>query len=352
MTAPHRTQFGTLADGRSVDVYTLTNANGLRLRCLDFGGRIVSLETPDRDGTLGDVVLGYDSVAAYVGDRSYFGALVGRYANRIGHARFSLDGVTYPLTVNDGANQLHGGRGFHAELWSAEPVERPDGAGLRLSHVSPDGDDGYPGTLTARVTYTLTDANELVIEYLASTDRATPVNLTQHAYFNLAGDGSGAITDHELTLAAHAYTPVDAGLIPTGELRPVAGTPFDFTTPQPIGARIDADDPQLRVAGGYDHNFVIDAAGGGLTLAARVHEPTSGRVLEVLTTEPGVQFYSGNFLENGGEGKAGRHYDHRGGFCLETQHFPDSPNQPAFPSTILRPGETFTSRTVLRFGAR
>jgi aldose 1-epimerase len=349
-----RASFGALPDGRPVESFVLVNARGMRVHVIALGGIIVSLEAPDRDGRVDDVALGYDTLAPYLDDRAYFGALIGRYGNRIGGARFTLDGVDHGLTVNDGPNHLHGGRGFHTRLWDAEPFTGAEGCGLRLAYTSPDGEDGYPGTLEARVTYTLTDANELRIDYRATTDRATPCNLTQHSYFNLAGQGVGDILSHALTLAASAFTPVDAGLIPTGEIRAVAGTPFDFTTPHAIGARIDAPDPQIAAGGGYDHNFVLDRAadGDGLALAARVHEPRSGRVLEIFTTEPGIQFYSGNMLPDGLPGKAGRTYHHHGGFALETQHFPDSPNQPQFPSTILRPGETYASTTVYRFGTR
>lgn len=346
--------FGTLPDGRSVPSYTLTNAHGVRARILALGGIIVSLDVPDAAGRLADVVLGYDTLDAYLADTAFFGALIGRYGNRIARARFTLDGVEHHVTPNEGANHLHGGHGFHTVLWDAEPVTHADGAALRLTHTSPDGDDGYPGTLAVEVTYTLTDANVLRIDYRATTDRATLCNLTQHSYVNLAGQGAGTILDHDLLLAAPAFTPVDAQLIPTGEIRRVAGTPFDFTTPHAIGARIDADDPQLAIGRGYDHNFVLDrgaARGGALTLAARAHEPRSGRVLEIHTTEPGLQFYSGNVIPDGLPGKAGARYVRRGGFALETQHFPDSPNHPAFPPTVLRPGETYASATEWRFSA-
>jgi len=320
---------------------------------INFGGIITNLRVPDANGGLADVVLGFDSLAGYVGEHPYFGALIGRYGNRIANGRFTLDGVTYELPINNGPNSLHGGeRGFDKVVWTAESFENEQGRGVILTHTSPDGDQGYPGTLQVRVTYTLTDDNELIFDYHATTDKATPVNLTQHTYFNLAGHGSGTILDHEMMLNASRFTPVDSTLIPTGELRPVEGTPFDFREPTPIGARIQQDDEQLRFGGGYDHNFVIDRAeGDSLVLAATVREPTSGRVMEVLTTEPGVQFYTGNFLDGSLTGKEGVVYAHRTGFCLETQHFPDSPNKPDFPSTILEPGEEYTSRTVYRFSA-
>jgi len=346
--------FGTTPEGETVDVYTLTNAQGMAVRVMTYGGVILSLKVPDRDGHLDDVVLGYDDLDGYLRESPYFGALIGRYGNRIGGARFALDGATYALAANNGANHLHGGlRGFDKVVWDAESFATDDAVGVRLSRTSPDGEEGYPGNLSVEVTYTLTDANELSFAYRATTDAATPVNLTQHSYFNLAGDGSGDVLGHRLTLFADRYTPVDAGLIPTGELAPVEGTPFDFRTPHAIGARIGADHPQIAFGGGYDHNFVLsrgDVAPGELTLAARVEEPATGRTLEVRTTEPGIQFYSGNFLDGSLVGKGGVAYGHRFGFCLETQHFPDSPNQPAFPSTILRPGEEYRSLTVLRFG--
>jgi len=318
---------------------------------MTYGGIIVSLKVPDRDGNLGDVVLGYDNLDGYLEASPYFGAIIGRYGNRIANARFTLDGVEYSLAANDGPNALHGGeKGFDKVVWRAEPFQNEEGVGVVFAHTSADGEEGYPGTLEARVTYTLTDANELVFDYHAVTDKATPVNLTQHTYFNLAGAGSGDILGHDLMLNASRFTPVDSTLIPTGEIVAVAGTPFDFTTPAAIGARIDAEDEQIGFGGGYDHNYVLDRGEGEeMALAARVHEPTTGRVMEVTTTEPAVQFYSGNFLDGTLTGKGGRVYEHRSGFCLETQHSPDSPNQPDFPSTILRPGEAYTSRTVYTF---
>ncbi len=343
--------FGKTADGATIHVYTLTNKNGVEARITNYGGRLVSLKTPDRTGSRADVVLGFDSVEGYLANPGpFFGALIGRYGNRIAHARFTLNGVEYKVDKNNGENSLHGGaHGFDKAVWTAR--ELPDG-GLELKYLSKDGEEGFPGNLTATVAYHLTDANELRIDYLATTDKTTVVNLTNHAYFNLKGAGSGDILGHLITLNADRFTPVDAGLIPTGELRAVAGTPFDFRTPVAIGARIDQDDEQLKLGKGYDHNWVLNRSGNELQLAARVEEPSTGRVMEVLTTEPGVQFYTGNFLDGSAKGKGGKGYGHRSGFCLETQHFPDSPNQPAFPSTILNPGEQFQSTTVYRFRAK
>lgn len=349
VAAMKRMPFGTAPDGKAVELITLTNAHGVELRAMTYGAIIVSLKVPDRAGELGDVVLGYDSLAGYVKSSPYFGAVVGRYGNRIARGKFTLDGTDYTLAVNNGPNALHGGlKGFDKVVWSADTMRTPEGVGIRFSYVSKDGEEGYPGTLTTTVTYTLTDANEVHIAYEATTDKATPLNLTQHSYFNLAGQGD--VLSHVLTVNANRYTPVDSTLIPTGELAPVAGTPFDFTTPHAIGERISIDHQQLKFGGGYDHNFVLTRADTGLALAAVLKEPTSGRVLEVRTTEPGVQFYSGNFLDGTLTGKGGVVYAHRNGLCLETQHFPDSPNQEVFPNTILRPGQTYRSRTVWRFG--
>ena len=346
-----KSSFGALSDGTPVDLFTLHNKTGIEARIITYGGIIVSLETPDRDGKLGDIVLGFDNLDGYVHDSPYFGATVGRYANRIAKGRFTLDGRTYQLPINNPPNTLHGGdRGFDKAVWDAIPFEHGDGVGLVLSHVSPDGDQGYPGTVHAEVTYTLTDNDELSIAYRATTDKATPINLSQHTYFNLTGGAERDVLDHVLTLNADRYTPVDSTLIPTGELPSVAGTPFDFRLPTAIGARIAANDEQLRRARGYDHNFVLNQAASGLTHAAHVFEPTTGRTLDVYTSEPGVQFYTGNFLDGSVRGKQGRAYGFRYGFCLETQHFPDSPNEPGFPSTILRPGAEFLSRTVFAFG--
>ncbi len=356
--------WGVTPDGDTATLYTLRNANGVTVKLTNWGGIVTEVRVPDRDGAMADVVLGYDALAGYVDGSSYFGAIVGRYANRIAGGRFELDGEAYTLARNNGANALHGGlRGFDRVLWEAftvqsgpipgSPLDRPGAgqSGVVLSYVSPDGEEGYPGRLETRVTVTLTNGNELRFEYEATTDAPTVVNLTHHGYWNLAGHAAGTILDHELQLRASRTTPVDAGLIPTGELRPVDGTPFDFRSPASIGLRIEDDDEQLRFGGGYDHNFALDdwTDDGALRLAARLRDPSSGRVMEVLTTEPGLQFYSGNFLDGSDVGKGGAVYGHRQGLCLETQHFPDSPNQSAFPSTVLRPGETYRSTTVYRF---
>ena len=351
-----RAPFGTTAQGEAVSVYTLKNDHGIELRVLDYGGIILSLTVPDRNGRPDDVVLGFDSLADYVRTSPYFGAIIGRYGNRIAHGRFTLDGRTYTLARNNGPNHLHGGvKGFDKVVWGVTPFKGRGSVGLTFRYTSPDGEEGYPGTLQATVTYTLTDDNELTFDYHATTDRATPVNLTQHSYFNLAGTG-GDILGHVVLVNADRFAPVDSTLIPTGELRSVVGTPFDFRTPTAIGARINADDEQLRHGRGYDHNFVLNQSGSdrraGLALAARVYEPTSGRVLEIYTTEPGLQFYSGNFLDGTLRGKNGVVYRHRSGFAMETQHFPDSPNHPQFPSTILTPGAEYRSRTLLRFSVQ
>lgn len=347
-----RAAFGALPDGTAVELFTFTNASGMTVSATNYGGIITSIKVPDRTGAMGDVTLGYDSLDGYLKDTSYFGALVGRYANRIGNAQFTLEGKTYKLAKNNGPNTLHGGvKGFDKVVWKAEPFERAGEAGVVLSHVSPDGDEGFPGTLTLKVTYTLTDKNELAIDYNATTDKATVVNLTQHAYFNLGGEGSGDVLRHELTINADRYTPVNDTLIPLGELAKVAGTPFDFRTRTMIGARIDSTHPQMVIGGGYDHNFVINRTAEGLVLAARVKDAKTGRIMEVHTTEPGMQFYTANHLD-GKPGKAGHAYGKRNAFCLETQHFPDSPNQPSFPTTTLRPGETLQSRTVYAFSVQ
>lgn len=347
-----RGPFGMLRNQTPVEVYTLTNANGVELRAMTYGAIITSLKVPDRSGRFDDVVLGFDEIDGYLKDPPYFGALIGRYGNRIAKGRFTLDGTTWTLATNNGPNHLHGGvKGFDKVLWNAVQAESAEGVSVTFTRTSPDGEEGYPGNLQVSVRYLLTDQNELTIDYRATTDRATPVNLTQHSYFNLAA-GAGDILGHELTLNASRFTPVDATLIPTGEVVPVDGTPFDFRKATAIGARINADDVQLKNGKGYDHNWVLDRSGAGLTRAADVFEPTTGRTLEVATTEPGLQFYSGNFLDGTITGKGGRVYTHRSGFCLETQHFPDSPNQPDFPSTILRPGQIYSSKTVLTFGVR
>ena len=344
--------FGTMPDGRQVDVFSLTNGNGIRARIITLGGAMVSLETPDRDGRVADIVLGYGDLDGYLSKGNpYFGALIGRFGNRIAGGRFTLDGKEYVLPTNDGPNQLHGGiNGFNLAVWQAEPIEEPEAVGVRLTHVSPDGDEGYPGNLTATVEYRLTRAGSLTLDYAATTDKPTPVNLTHHSYFNLGGHDSGAVLDQVVQIGASRFTPVDETLIPTGELAPVEGTPFDFTEPKPIGRDIGADDVQLKRGRGFDHNFVLDKRGDSPGFAARVVDPKSGRTIEVHTTEPGMQLYTGNFLDGTIRGKGGVIYGHRNAFCLETQHFPDSPNQPTFPTTILRPGETYTQKTEYRFG--
>ena len=341
--------FGRLADGTDIGLFTL-NARGLEVRAIPYGAIIVSIRVPDRRGDLADVVLGFDDLQGYLERSRYFGAVVGRYGNRIANGRFSLDGRTYQLATNNGPNHLHGGvKGFDKVVWRAQ-ADRPEG-GTRVvfSYTSRDGEEAYPGTLNARVTYEVNERNELSVEYDATTDAPTPVNLTQHTYFNLAGEGRGDILGHVLALDADQFLPVDETMIPTGELAGVAGTPFDFRRPTPIGARINDAHEQLKRGTGYDHSFVVQGA-PGLRRAAHVVEPASGRSLEIVTTEPGVQFYSGNHL-SGQAGKAGHTYAARSGFCLETQHYPDSPNHAHFPSTILRPGATYRSKTVFIFGA-
>lgn len=355
--APKPEPFGTTADGVAVEVYTLTNAHGLRLRAMTYGAIVVSLEVPDRRGQLADVVLGYGSLEKYLERSPYFGAVVGRYGNRIAKGRFSVDGSDYTLALNNapGGNKcaLHGGiRGFDKVVWRGEGIVQDGAQGVRFTYLSKDGEEGYPGNLAVSVTYLLTDLNEWQVVYELQTDKATPVNVTQHSYFNLKGEGSGDILGHELKIVAANFTPVDAGLIPTGTIAPVAGTPFDFTSFHPIGGRVNDRHEQLAFGRGYDHNWVLDGQSGDLSLAASIHEPDSGRTLDVFTTEPGVQFYCGNFLDGSLTGKSGHAYKHRTGFCLETQHFPDSPNQEAFPSTLLEPGRAKVSKTVFRFGAR
>lgn len=347
-----RFPFGRLPDGRAVESFTMTNPHGIVVQAITWGGIITVIRTPDRSGRTGDIVAGFDDLDGYLEHSPYFGAIVGRYANRIAGGRFVLDSVTYQLARNNGPNALHGGlRGFDKVLWTGEPVESDSGAGVTLRYTSPDGEEGYPGAVAVTVRYLLTPRDELIVEYQATTTRPTPINLSQHTYWNLHGGGNGDILDHVLTLDASAYTPVDSTLIPTGEIAPVAGTPFDFRTPTAIGARIDSPDTQLRYGRGYDHNWVLDRGGRtGLVHAVRLLDPVSGRTLDISTTEPGLQFYSGNFLDGSITGKLGRVYGHRSFLALETQHFPDSPNHPDFPSTILRPGETFRSQTVFRFG--
>ena len=342
--------FGKVEDGRTIGLYTLTNANGVEVKITSYGGIVVSLKAPDRDGKFEDVVLGFDTLEEYIEKNSpFFGVLVGRYANRIANGKFSLNDIDYTLACNDGDNHLHGGiKGFDKVVWEAKEVSD----GLELAYLSADGEEGYPGNLAVTVTYTLSENDELKIEYAAMTDVDTIVNLTNHSYFNLAGAGDGDVLGHELMINADRFTPVDEGLIPTGELASVVDTPMDFTQATPIGARIEEDYEQIQFAGGYDHNWVLNGVGKSPPLAAQVYEPSSGRVLEVYTTEPGVQFYSGNFLDGTITGKSGKVYHHRYGFCLETQYFPDSPNKPHFPSTVLRPGENYTQTTIFKFSVK
>ena len=347
-----KTAFGKMPDGQEIDLYTLTNRHAMQAAIINYGGIVVRLLTPDRSGHMGDVVQGFDNLAGYLQPEPYFGALIGRYGNRIGHAQFTLDGVTHHLAKNDGDNTLHGGiKGFDKQVWKAREVSKEPPA-VELTYLSKDGEEAFPGNLSVTVVYTLTDANELKIDYKATTDKDTVLNLTNHSYFNLAGQGSGDILKHEIMINADRFTPVDAGLIPTGELKSVAGTPFDFRKPVAIGAHINDNDEQLKRGKGYDHNFVLNRTGSGLSLAARVAEATSGRIMEVLTTQPGVQFYTGNFLDGTLHGKGGKVYGHRFALCLETQHFPDSPNKPQFPTTELKPGQTYHQTTVYRFSAK
>ncbi|MEX2117896.1 MAG: aldose epimerase family protein [Bacteroidota bacterium] len=344
-----RDLFGTV-DGKEITLYTLKSRSGVEARITNFGGILVSLSVPDRNEKNEDIVLGFDSLESYVQKHPYFGALIGRYGNRIGKGKFKLGGFEYTLAVNNGPNHLHGGvRGFDKAVWAGEERQEKDARSVVLSYRSADGEEGYPGNLDVRVVYTLTDSNELRIDYAATTDKPTIVNLTHHSYFNLAGQGSGTILDHELFIDADRFTPVDEELIPTGELRGVERSPMDFRKPTRIGVRIHDKDAQLLFGKGYDHNWVLNRKDKGLFLAGTVSEEKSGRVMEVWTTEPGLQFYCGNFLDGTDVGKSGMRYEHRYGLCLETQHFPDSPNKPQFPSTVLKPGETYSSTTVYKF---
>jgi aldose 1-epimerase len=344
-----KTAFGRTPEGTPVDLYLLTNAKGMKAKIIAYGAILTELHVPDRNGKLADVVLGFDDLQGYLAGHPFFGATVGRVANRIAKGKFSLDGKEYTLAVNNGPNALHGGlKGFDKAVWKAEPVKVPDGVAVQFTHLSPDGDEGYPGKLSVTVTYTLTNENALKIDYKATTDKPTPVNLTNHSYFNLAGHQAGDIMGHELMLAADEYTPADDTLIPTGEIKTVKDTPLDFTKPTAIGARI----AQLKAIGGYDHNFVLRGGGKKLALAARVYEPKSGRVMEMETTEPGVQLYTGNFLDGKAKGKGGVAYKKHAAFCLEAQHFPDSVNHPNFPSIIVRPRKTYTQTTVYRFASK
>ncbi len=343
--------FGRTRDGTPIDLYVLRNSKGMEAGICNYGGIVVWLKVPDKRGQLGDVVLGYDHLDGYLTNNPYFGCLIGRYGNRIARGRFTLDGVTYQLATNAGPNHLHGGiKGFDKVVWSARSYLTPDGPALELEYVSPDGEEGYPGTLTVKAVYTITEDNALRIDFTATTDKPTICNLTHHSYFNLAGRGD--ILGHIVMMPADRFTPVDATLIPTGELRPVAGTPFDFRKPTAIGARINQPDEQLRFGRGYDHNWVSDKRPGELTLLARVHEPTTGRVMEVWSTEPGLQFYSGNFLDGTITGKGGWVYQFRHGFCMEPQHYPDSPNKPHFPSTVLRPGQVYRNTIIYKFSVK
>lgn len=344
--------FGILPDGRTNTLFTVSNKNGMTMSVMNYGGIIVSLTAPDRTGKMEDVVLGYDSLNSYLQDNPYFGALIGRYGNRIAKGKFALDGETYTLALNNGQNTLHGGvKGFDKVFWKIEPASTKDGASLKLTYTSADGEEGYPGKLDVVVTYTLTDDNQLKIHYRATTDRKTVVNLTQHTYFNLNG-ATSPIVDHELMIKADRFLPVDSTLIPTGEFLPVSNTPFDFQTPARIGSRINESHEQLKHGIGYDHCWVLNKINGELSLAAVLYDSSSGRQVEVLTTEPGIQFYSGNFLNGSNIGKNGVAYQWRYGLCLETQHFPDSPNRPQFPSTVLNPGEVYESQTIYKFGIR
>lgn len=338
--------FGKLPDGREVKVYTLTNANGVTAEVLNYGGIMHSLTLPDRNGKMADVILSCPTLECYATQSPYFGAIAGRYANRIAKGKFTLAGTEYTLATNNDPNHLHGGNvGFDKVIWDVEPLEVVNGSGLRMTYLSKDMEEGYPGNLRSVVHYILTNDNEFIVEYEATTDKPTVLNLTQHNYYNLGGEGTGTILDHELMLSADHYTPVDATGITTGQIAPVANTPFDFTKPTAIGARI------AKVEGGYDHNFAVNGEAGQMRLAAKVKDPDSGRVMEIHTTEPGIQFYTGNFLDGTITGKSGQAYQRNAGFCLETQKYPDSPNKPNFPSAVLQPGETYRHRTIHRFYA-
>ena len=345
--------FGKTGDGQAVDLYTLSNPSGMKAKITNYGGIVTELHVPDKNGDNGDVVLGYDKLSSYIEASPYFGCITGRYANRIAKGRFTIDGNEYKLATNNGDNHLHGGvAGLDKKVWSAKEVKGVGRAGIEFSYLSPDGEEGYPGNLHCKVTYWLTVQNEIEIQYEATTDKSTHLNLTHHSYFNLAGAGSGDILDHEVELFADKFVPTDATNIPLGELAPVKGTPFDFLTPHKIGARIGEKNQQLKVGLGYDHNWVINSTGKGLELAARVTEETSGRVMEVLTDQPGIQFYTGNFLDGSNVGKGGNVYEHRNAFCLETQKFPDSPNNPSYPSSLLEPGQTYRHVCIYRFSTK
>lgn len=343
--------FGQTPDGKNVTLYTLRNSKGAEARIMNYGGIVTHLKVPDRNGNFGDVVLGYDNLEGYLKETPYFGALIGRYGNRIAKGKFTLNGKEYSLATNNGPNALHGGiKGFDKVVWEPKVVASSEGPSLELNYVSPDGEEGYPGTLKVKAVYTLTDDNALKLDFTATTDKDTVVNLTQHSYFNLAGRGDNL--NHVVMIAADRFTPVDSTLIPTGELRPVQGTPFDFRTPTTIGARINQTDEQLKFGGGYDHNWVLNKPMGQMGLAARVTEATTGRVLEVYSTEPGLQFYTGNFLDGTITGKGGWVYQHRNAFCMEPQHYPDSPNQKNFPSVVLKPGQTYRHTMMYKFSTQ
>ena len=348
-----KTSFGKTDAGENVDLYTLRNTHGVEAKITSYGGIVVSLKVPDRNGKFDDVVLGFNDLADYLKPGPYFGALIGRYGNRIAKGRFTLNGVEYKLAVNNGENHLHGGiKGFDKVVWTGREMKTKAGPALALTYLSKDGEEGYPGNLTVRVVYTLTNNNELKIDYSATTDKDTVTNLTHHSYFNLAGEGNGDILNTRVTINADRFVPTDAGSIPLGELRKVSGTPFDFLTPHAIGERINADDEQIKFGSGYDHTWVINGRPGVMRFAALAYEPTSGRVMQVWTTEPGVQFYTGNFLDGTLTGKSGKLYPRRSGFCFETQHYPDSPNHPSFPTTTLKKGATYKSTTIYRFSSK
>jgi len=352
-SAIEKQSFGSTAAGQAVELYTLVNSNGLRAKIMTYGAAMVSLEIPDRTGQMGDILLGYDNLDGYVKNSPYFNCIVGRYGNRIAKGKFTLDGKEYTLATNNGENHLHGGnRGFDKYLWQAEPFKNDNEVGLKLGMLSPDGDEGYPGNLLVNVVYALTNDNQLRIDYLAATDRATVCNLTNHNYYNLGRGANSDILGHILTLNADRFTPIDRGQIPTGRLEAVKSTPMDFTKPTPIGARINADDEQIKFGGGYDHNWVLNKKDSELSLAAKLYEPTGGRLMEIWTNEPGIQFYSGNFLDGAITGKGGVVYKRRWGLCLETQHWPDSPNKPDFPSGVLRPGRVYKTTTLHKFSTQ
>ncbi|MFC4094949.1 aldose epimerase family protein [Euzebyella saccharophila] len=345
--------FGKLNDNTVVYRYVMTNKNGMQVDVISYGGRIISLKVPDKSNNLENVTLGFDNIEDYLNENPFFGALIGRYGNRIAKGQFSIDNTKHTLAANDGENHLHGGNvGFDKVNWSVRAIESSNESKLELHYLSKDDEEGYPGSLDVTVVYTLNNDNELEVEYKAKTDKPTVVNLTQHAYFNLTGNFSNTILNHEVTLHADAFLPVDSGLIPTGEIKGVAGTPFDFTRPKPIGKDIQADNQQLKLGGGYDHCWVLNGKKGHLRKVASAYDPSSGRVMEVSTTEPAIQFYTGNFLDGSLQNPKGGAYGHRSGFCLETQHYPNSPNQPEFPSTRLNPGEIYNTKTVFKFSTK